>query len=317
MAYWMSEEEFSELFLPDGICSSQRIDLRNSFPNRLGKGAFWVYGAGNGVRMHAHTLTTDQDIVIQNTQKKGFYFCNYRIAGHSEVHWNIFGNRTLVFEEGDLTFGYFFGSEIKRFHANSVYSEVIFLIEEETLDGWLAGDHPLKGKMDKKLDSPWKIFEQKKISHYEKILLKRICDTINSHVFNKIDIERDILDLFSQFFSQFPANTPIKKIKKKERNIYLAKGILLKDLAHTPNIKQLAHRAAINECDLKKGFKALFGVTVGEMLRRERLRTAHRLLREGEKDVSTVAHSIGYNSASHFSKIFYAHYGIHPKELKG
>lgn len=80
-------------------------------------------------------------------------------------------------------------------------------------------------------------------------------------------------------------------------------------------IKELSRKVAMNECYLKKGFKALVGKTIHEYQQELRISRAKELLIQPGFSVSDVANSLGYSSISHFSTAFKKATGLKPCEL--
>lgn len=99
------------------------------------------------------------------------------------------------------------------------------------------------------------------------------------------------------------------------RKIVKARDILLSHLDSPITIKELARHVAMNECYLKKGFKAMFGTTVYDFFQKERMERARYLLNEKGLPVSEVALKMGYSCISHFSTAFKKHTGLKPCEL--
>lgn len=97
--------------------------------------------------------------------------------------------------------------------------------------------------------------------------------------------------------------------------IVKARDILLAHLDSPITIKELARKVAMNECYLKKGFKAMFGTTVYDFFQKERMEIAKYLLNEKGLPVSEVALKMGYSCISHFSTAFKKHTGLKPCEL--
>jgi AraC-like DNA-binding protein len=97
--------------------------------------------------------------------------------------------------------------------------------------------------------------------------------------------------------------------------IIQAKNILLAHLDSPITIKELARKVAMNECYLKKGFKAMFGTTVYDYFQKERMEKAKSLLYDRGLSVSEVAVKMGYSCISHFSTAFKKHTGLKPCEL--
>ena len=94
-----------------------------------------------------------------------------------------------------------------------------------------------------------------------------------------------------------------------------ARSILLEQLDAPITIRDLARRVAMNECYLKKGFKAVYGTTIYDYFQKERMEKAKGLLYERGLSVSEVAIMMGYSCISHFSTAFKKHTGLKPCEL--
>jgi AraC-like DNA-binding protein len=80
-------------------------------------------------------------------------------------------------------------------------------------------------------------------------------------------------------------------------------------------IKELARKVAMNECYLKKGFKALTGKTIHEYTQEIRITKAKQMLGQEGLSVSDVANTLGFSSISHFSTAFKKATGMKPCEL--
>jgi len=101
-----------------------------------------------------------------------------------------------------------------------------------------------------------------------------------------------------------------------ERNkIHKAMQILDQQYDERMSIRELSRKVAINECYLKKGFKALSGMTIHEYIASKRISRAEHMLQEEGKTVTEVAAQLGYSSISHFSTAFKKATGIKPCEL--
>lgn len=94
-----------------------------------------------------------------------------------------------------------------------------------------------------------------------------------------------------------------------------ARLIIEQQLDKPFTIKELSRKVAMNECYLKKGFKALFGKTINDYQQELRISKAKELLQQNGQSVSYVASTLGYSSISHFSTAFKKATGIKPCEL--
>jgi AraC-like DNA-binding protein len=97
--------------------------------------------------------------------------------------------------------------------------------------------------------------------------------------------------------------------------IIKAREILIQHIGEPITIKELSRKVAINECYLKKGFKEMFGTTIFDFYKSQRMEHAMYLIYEKVLSVTDVSLLLGYSSISHFSTAFKKHTGLKPCEL--
>jgi AraC-like DNA-binding protein len=87
-------------------------------------------------------------------------------------------------------------------------------------------------------------------------------------------------------------------------------------LARTADFKatRLAGVAGVSPRTLQRHFKAEYGITVSEWLKRVRLREASERIQAGDR-VKAVAMDLGYKQLSHFSREFKRAYGLPPTRV--
>jgi AraC-like DNA-binding protein len=127
---------------------------------------------------------------------------------------------------------------------------------------------------------------------------------------------RHALDAVSMAFTPcaIPACRFLANDLEREK-IEAARNLLMSHTERPLTIKDLARKVAINECYLKKGFKALTGKTIHEFQHERRMAHALTLLQEGNTTVSEVAAELGFLSISHFSTAFKKATGAKPCDL--
>ncbi len=101
----------------------------------------------------------------------------------------------------------------------------------------------------------------------------------------------------------------------EREKIVAAMQIIQDNIDRTHTIKELSRLVAMNECYLKKGFKALAGKTIHEYQQGLRIARAKVLLQQEGMSVTDVANTLGYSSISHFSTAFKRQTGLKPCEL--
>jgi AraC-like DNA-binding protein len=104
-------------------------------------------------------------------------------------------------------------------------------------------------------------------------------------------------------------------IESERDKIHEARNLIEQQLDQQLTIRELSRKVAMNECYLKKGFKALTGKTIHEYQHELRINKARELLQQQDQSVSDVANILGYSSISHFSTAFKKATGLKPCEL--
>jgi AraC-like DNA-binding protein len=92
-----------------------------------------------------------------------------------------------------------------------------------------------------------------------------------------------------------------------------AYGLLLADMRQPPTLGALAAKVGLTEKRLNTGFRTVFGVTVFEALRNERLEHARIVFESGGAPLKEVAFRVGYNHVTNFINAFTARYGAPPR----
>ncbi|VCU71394.1 Regulatory protein PchR [Pigmentiphaga humi] len=97
--------------------------------------------------------------------------------------------------------------------------------------------------------------------------------------------------------------------------LHEARALLLEQLSEPPGLAALGRQVGLNVTTLTRGFRTLFGCSVYQFVRDQRLELAYRMLAAGRCSVAHAASAAGY-SDSHFSKAFQKRFGIAPRGLR-
>lgn len=98
--------------------------------------------------------------------------------------------------------------------------------------------------------------------------------------------------------------------------IYRARDLLVKNCQFPPSLRELAKQVGMSHTQLNKRFRTVFGCTVFEYLRKERLSYARMLMEENPTDLTWIAYESGFCSSSHFAAAFLKAYGIRPSSYR-
>ncbi|RBQ26107.1 AraC family transcriptional regulator [Arcobacter sp. CECT 9188] len=144
------------------------------------------------------------------------------------------------------------------------------------------------------------VFNREYSSGLDKIYLKNKTMEIIFYVFEELKKDEIKIEMLNE--------EDIKRVKKAKLYIedYFYENI---------TIPLLSKKVALNTTKLKKGFKELFGKTVGEFLRDYRLEKAVIYLKENKYSVREVSLMCGYTNQASFSYAFSSQYNTKPKDV--
>ncbi|MEX0291040.1 MAG: helix-turn-helix domain-containing protein, partial [Flavobacteriaceae bacterium] len=81
------------------------------------------------------------------------------------------------------------------------------------------------------------------------------------------------------------------------------------------NTNLFCEQVGLSRMHLHRKLKALTGLSTSEFLRTHRLKTAAKLLENGEANISEVGYAVGFNQPAYFSTAFKQHFGCSPSEF--
>lgn len=98
--------------------------------------------------------------------------------------------------------------------------------------------------------------------------------------------------------------------------IYDIHGFLTDHLETRYTITDLSAKFLINTSTLKDAFKVVYGTPIGTYMKEYRLRHAAKLLKHTDASIAEIAESVGYETASKFTKAFKEVFGVRPSEYR-
>ena len=100
----------------------------------------------------------------------------------------------------------------------------------------------------------------------------------------------------------------------ERRAICEARERLLADMRRPPTLGELAIAVGLSEKRLNAGFRSVFGATVFEVLKNERLEHARIAFISKDLLLKEIAFRVGYNHVSNFVNAFTVRYGAPPRQ---
>lgn len=129
----------------------------------------------------------------------------------------------------------------------------------------------------------------------------------------QLDLESATLDLTAQLLRFVLTD---KQDRAQRSKVDEAVDIIRADFQQDLTITTLARRVGLNECYLKRYFKAQTGETVANYIRRLRLDCAMDMLAQQGKTVQQTMYFVGYRHAGHFNTLFKQRFGCLPSAVK-
>lgn len=100
------------------------------------------------------------------------------------------------------------------------------------------------------------------------------------------------------------------------RRIYEARQLITANLARGYSLKELSVLVGLSNYHLKKGFKAIYNLTVSDFRQEIRMQKARLLLEETDLPVARIAVDIGYEHPFAFSSAFKKFFGCSPSLVR-
>ena len=138
----------------------------------------------------------------------------------------------------------------------------------------------------------------------------------------KLFLESRALELIARQLRQMsddptPTDADTRRLHPGDRkHIEQVRDLLVSSLEKPPGLGQLAREAGMSHPKLNRCFRHVYGMTVFQYLRNERLNRAREMLDQGF-NVTETAYAVGYESISHFSQSFKKRFGASPSCRNG
>ena len=166
------------------------------------------------------------------------------------------------------------------------------------------------------------IFEKEQYHHFQpaSTTIKRCIHEMAENPNNMLLKEAKKFAILDDYFNTSNRKTayqcPFLNQKENVTKVRDAKEFLIKDLNNAPTIKELAKEVALNEHNLKTGFKEIYGKTIHSFLKDYKMSKARELILKREFQIAEIADQLGYTNVSHFIEAFKNKYGVTPKKFE-
>lgn len=91
-----------------------------------------------------------------------------------------------------------------------------------------------------------------------------------------------------------------------------ARFLIETDTSNILIIKQLSRKVGLNECDLKRDFRKVYGLPMLQYKIKFRMEQARELIQDTDLPIQEICNRLGYTNRSHFSKLYERFFGVSP-----
>ena len=132
---------------------------------------------------------------------------------------------------------------------------------------------------------------------------------------NIIKSREELKKAYSKNFSLESLGVDLTTVDEKfMQQLY---DMLQKNMSNSDlNIEFVCQEMGLSKSNLYRKIKQITGVSPNEFIRKYRLETAAKMLRETDKNITEVYYAVGFNSLAYFSNCFKAQYGMSPTDYK-
>jgi AraC-like DNA-binding protein len=248
-----------------------------------------------------------------------FVFC---MSGNTQTR-NVCCSSPLDMGAGQVHLYYFEEPVLERRSAGEKELQaVVVRLSREALEYLLEPDEERRAVSD----LTWAMqqgsfFWNRKMNFVMQSVLFQMFTCPHQGMVRRIYLESKALELVAYTLEQaFGDNGPGSclpaVLEDEKERILKARDLLIQRLQFPPALTRLAGQVGMSHARLTRGFKKIFGCTVFEYLRQERLAYGRLLLAENKLTITQVAFEAGFCSSSHFASAFHKQFGVSPSAFR-
>lgn len=302
--------------IKDNGSSSDEFDIIRKYP--FGEGYWRHIQLRDGISLDIDNYQQDKSVVLKVPDRKHPLEFRFLILVDSQ-------SKNIEFKTGEYFLsGSGMASECAVFEPSARIVEVAFHVHPDAFRNF-AGN--LSGELIPELQHlirRWDLLTYERYGTQTPVMqvaVQQILQCPYQGVTKRMYLESKVWELVALIIEQeiqiHQGSLEIYALRASEVDrVYHAKEILLKHHDNPPSLIQLARQVGLNDRKLKQGFRQVFGTTVFGYLHHYRMELAHKLLIQGNMNITEVALKVGYVSLPSFSNAFRKKFGISPKSCR-
>lgn len=291
-------------------------------PRSLGQGRFSIIGIRPGLEICISDCTFHREAVFKHKELPPLLEFNFILSGHYLVHYD--GQKKAVEYDGEHQGINYFNSAASfcRVKANTPIRSVSVKVYREFFLAYLEKETknlPPDLKDILKLGTNSESRHISPLTPQARAAVQQIFECPLHGLYRRLFLESRALEFLSLQLQQITDTSrqfnscPCCRLHPQDKkHTERARNYLVSNLETPPCLSDLARTAGMSHPKLNRCFKLMYGMTVFQYLRNERLNRARYMLEKEGLSVTEVAFQVGYDSLSHFSQAYKKHFGTSP-----
>ncbi len=305
-------------------------ELIRPLPRKKGRGHFSSFSICEGLAVGLCHCRFDEDYIAQSTLKNPLISLGFCIKGYS-LFRNVCCHPDPVVAAPGRSYAYFFEESVVEREIKGqqdvltlgilVSPDFLIQLFNPTLhQDTQYRDTQYRDTLEKMLESRHFYADHIMTTQMETTVYQ-ILNNPHKGEIGKIYLESKAVELIALKLEQifqpdYSSNRNAPMVPEDRELIFQVRDLLVKNLQYPSSLRKLAKQVEMSTPRLTKGFRTVFGCTVFEYLRKERLSYARMLIEENPVDLTWIAFESGFCSSSHFAASFFKEYGIRPSEYR-
>lgn len=274
--------------------------------------------------IHINKAELDISVVHKPRINKPVVGFAFYISGNGQIEINTSGQKLSLNKEPRQSSSFFVdpsSCEIRQtYPSNQRLHKISILITRSYLEQLFPEASEDKSDYFHKLIRPDSSYIDNTSVKVSSNILRNLHDLSDNRYQGRIRsiwVQGKVLELISSHLELLEAKdqTDIGLPRSDIQKIEEAEKIISNSFLDPPSLDSLAKSTNLNTLKLKKGFKKRYGKPVFTYLRDKRLKKAHRLLENGQLNVTQAAYAVGYSSIGSFSNAFQDQFGYRPSDI--
>ncbi len=294
-------------------CNKEYNPMGNTYridPN-LGKGYYWIYAHENLFAIVIHDFLFYED-----------YFLECRLPEYLSITYydSISGEELNPYKRlnAGCVKGYWSNQNLYQalFHKNIPIRSIGIEIAQAYYEDYLRGKYP-----EEYINPRSALLNIDETTNFPEmiLLLHQIRSYRGTGMAAKLFYEGKVTEAISLIVERMKQmeSKNFKRIKKQDlEHLETVAGYIHDHYAYDLSLEQLTKIACMGTTKLKYTFKEVYKCTITEYIQHRRMGQAEYLLANTDLNIGQIAQSVGYNSASRFSKLFHQSTGLLPYEYR-